>query len=258
MHAAGGSITVRATGGCALREADEAGMGTFVRIEVLDSGCGISPRNLPRVFDPFFTTREVGQGFGLGLSVAHGVVQAHGGEIGVESPAAGGTRVVFYLPQGTREAESLDEAQPVPVPEDGFVLVVDDEPAIVRIAQKCIERRGLRVQTASDGVAALSILRSMPSRIQLLVTDVAMPGLAGDDLLREARALQPGLRALVMSGYGTAIDPARLGDPAITAILPKPFRAADLDAAIESMVSCARSRRAGPGGSCVSGASDRA
>jgi PAS domain S-box-containing protein len=100
MDVAGGRITIRATGGCERPDLMEVGMGPYVRIEVLDTGRGISPRNLPRVFDPFFTTREVGQGYGLGLSVAHGVIRAHGGEILVESPPSGGTRVVFYLPHG--------------------------------------------------------------------------------------------------------------------------------------------------------------
>jgi CheY-like chemotaxis protein len=236
MDVAGGRITIRATGGCVRPDLVEVAMGPYVRVEVLDTGRGISPRNLPRVFDPFFTTREVGQGYGLGLSVAHGVIRAHGGEIRVESPASGGTRVVFYLPQGVRDAVDSTAERPVAVAEDGYILVVDDEPAILRIAQRCLERRGLLVQTAADGVTALSILRAAPARVHLLVTDISMPGLTGDDLLREARALQPGLRALVMSGYGPSIDLDRLGGANLTAVLSKPFRAADLDAAIEAIL----------------------
>jgi CheY-like chemotaxis protein len=178
----------------------------------------------------------VGQGYGLGLSVAHGVIRAHGGEIRVESPASGGTRVVFYLPQCARDAGDTTGAIPVVVPDEGFILVVDDEPSILRIAQRCIERRGLAVQTASDGLAALSILRAAPERVQLLVTDISMPRLTGEDLLRVSRTINPGLPAIVMSGHGPSVDLEHLGGPALTVVLPKPFRAADLEAAIESIL----------------------
>jgi DNA-binding NtrC family response regulator len=142
---------------------------------------------------------------------------------------------VFYLPQGLRDAGDTTGAIPVAVPDESFILVVDDEPSILRIAQRCIERRGLTVQTASDGIAALSILRAAPERVQLLVTDISMPRLTGEDLLRVSRTIHPGLRAIVMSGHGPSVDLERLGGP-LTVVLPKPFRAADLDAAIESIL----------------------
>lgn len=234
MPPQGGRITVRAI---RRRHADAEGRvpGDVVRVEVIDNGRGIPARNLARVFDPFFTTREVGQGYGLGLSVAHGIVRAHGGDIRAESPGSGGTRVSFTLPVAPAAA-----ATRTPAPPDEYVLVVDDEPAIVRIAQRCLERRGYRVATAGDVDGALAALRRTPGTPILLLTDLSMPDRSGEELVRQARLDHPGLRILVMSGYGPTLDVDRLGGPAVASILNKPFRAADLDAAVEAIFPAAR------------------
>lgn len=234
MPAEGGQVRIRVSPRHRLTEhAGDRPVATFTRVEVSDTGVGIPARNLPRVFDPFFTTRDVGKGYGLGLSVAHGIIRAHGGEIRVDSPASGGTRVVFFLPESAPPATARPD---IPGTADSYILVVDDEPAIVRIAQRCLERRGFRVRTATNGTDALMALREASERPALLVTDISMPGLTGDDLLREARAIHPDLRALVMSGYGPEIDVERLGGAEFTSVLSKPFRAADLDAAIETIL----------------------
>jgi CheY-like chemotaxis protein len=230
MSEDGGSIVISVSPGTGRRDVDGPGSpGDCVRIEVLDTGCGIPARNLPRVFDPFFTTRDVGQGYGLGLSVAHGIVRAHGGEIRIESPASGGTRVVLFLPVSGAAAEGADVTTDEP---DPYVLVVDDEPAIVSMTRKCLVRRGYVVRTAPDGDSALTTLRDTPGEPLLLITDLSMPGMSGEELVAKARADHRDLRVLVMSGYGPSLDLDRFGGATLTSVLSKPFRAAELEAAI--------------------------
>ncbi|HXG46755.1 MAG TPA: ATP-binding protein, partial [Methylomirabilota bacterium] len=225
----GGTLTIR-TVERELREtiADvggpEAAPGRYVILEVCDTGVGISEEVKPYLFEPFFTTKEDGKGTGLGLSTVYGIVKQSGGYVEVESTVGRGTTFRIYLP---RAEMSVPAADPAPVPEwprgAETVLLVEDEEAVRRFARLTLERAGYTVLEARDGEEGLHVCRTHPGRIDILVTDVAMPRLGGRALAEEALRQRPKLRVLYLSGYTD--DPAvRLeaagGD---SAFLQKPF-----------------------------------
>jgi CheY-like chemotaxis protein len=176
--------------------------GNYVRISITDNGCGIPPDVLDRVFEPFFTTKEQGKGTGLGLSMVFGFVKQSNGHINIQSEPGQGTTVRIYLPRS-------NEAGSVPVREaasafveggDEAILLVEDNELVRHFARSVLADLGYRVLDAGDSRSALAILQDHPG-IQLLFTDVVMPGSNGFELAKSAQALLPGLKVLFASGY---------------------------------------------------------
>ena len=194
---------------------------------VRDTGPGIPPEIRDRVFEPFFTTKPPGEGTGLGLALVHSIVQRHGGRVILESEPGRGTTVRVLLPR----EEGADEPgpSPEPLPRGGTerVLLVDDEPDIVEATALALEGLGYRVTGLTDPRKALELLEQDPGALDVLVTDLAMPGLDGETFIRRARALRPGLPAVLCTG---ATPPE--GPPEATPVVTKPFRTADLDRAL--------------------------
>jgi CheY-like chemotaxis protein len=164
-----------------------------------------------RVFEPFFTTRPSGQGTGLGLSVVHGILQSHGGAVTVDSGVGRGSTFRLYFPAAEPDASPLDPGEGArpdvestsreKSPGGGeHILYVDDEEPLVHLATRTLTRLGYRVTGYSSPLNALDALRANPGAIDALVTDLAMPGLAGADLAREAAAIRPDLPIVILSG----------------------------------------------------------
>lgn len=204
--------------------------GSYLRIEVSDTGCGIDPAVRDRIFEPFFTTKDVGQGTGLGLAAVYGTVREHRGAIGVDStPGVGST---FYLllplvaavvPSSTRSTDGE--------PFDGRglqVLIVDDEEVVREMATSLFEELGFVVETASDGQAGLEAFHQHRSRLRLVVLDLAMPRLSGQDVLTRIRALDAVMPVLLVSGFIGDTDLARLVDDPHTSFVAKPYRLKEL------------------------------
>jgi CheY-like chemotaxis protein len=171
---------------------------------VQDSGSGIPPEVLPRIFEPFFTTKDVGKGTGLGLATVHGIVQQHQGWTEVASTVGVGTTFRLYFP-ASPHARPQVEAPAAEKPVQGgheTILLVEDEPPVQRLACEVLERQGYRVLRASSGVAALEVWKAHGAAIDLLLTDVVMPGgLSGRRLADQLRAERPSLRVVFTSGY---------------------------------------------------------
>jgi two-component system cell cycle sensor histidine kinase/response regulator CckA len=177
--------------------------GPYVLLAVSDTGCGIPPDVLPRIWEPFFTTKEVGKGTGLGLAVVHGVVKQAGGHIQVYSEPGRGATFKVYLPQ-VRERPSSGKSLPgLKVMPHGTetVLLVEDEEAVRRLARHVLAGCGYTVLEAGDGAEALRIAEQHPGQIDLLVTDVVMPRLGGRKLAGHLAGSHPGLKILFLSGY---------------------------------------------------------
>jgi CheY-like chemotaxis protein len=153
-----------------------------------------------RIFEPFFTTKEVGRGTGLGLSVVHGIVEQAGGRIEVDSVVGIGTKMHIYLPFVDAPAERIVDIASSGATGTEKVLVVDDDMFVRRATSRALRARGYHVYEANDASAALRLLRDQPE-IELLVTDVVMPGLDGRELARAAREDRPRLKVLFISGY---------------------------------------------------------
>ncbi len=201
--------------------------GELVRLTVSDTGVGMTDEVRARLFEPFFTTKEHGRGTGLGLSTVYGIVDAWGGSISVESAPGEGTRFTVDLPRLDRSCAQ----PPAQVPDlpggDETVLVVEDEDVVRALARRVLSQAGYTVLEASSGDEALAVCASHDGPIDLVLTDVVMPGLSGADVVAEATRLRPDARCLVMSGYP---DDAVLGRgiPDGTELLPKPFAPATL------------------------------
>jgi len=206
----------------------------YSALSVTDTGTGIPPSILGKIFEPFFTTKEVGKGTGLGLSTVYGIVKQSGGFIFADSKVGEGTRFVIYLPVHREEAskgrsQTTGKAKKEELWGSGTVLLVEDEPMVRSVAERALTRHGYKVVTADNGEDALEYLaRGEP--IELLISDVVMPGMDGPTMVREARQSRPDIKILFMSGYAEeqlrkSIDIENVN------FLPKPFSVTDLAAA---------------------------
>lgn len=180
--------------------------GQHVKVTVSDTGSGMSEATLERIFEPFFTTKPVGQGTGLGLSVVHGIMRAHMGNVQVQSVLGQGSTFTLYFPVSEAAIETASPAPTETVAEMGAgqcVMYVDDDEALVFLVKRLLTRRGYRVITFTDPQQALAVLRKNHAACDLLVTDYNMPGFSGVDLLREVKTLRPELPVALASGYVT-------------------------------------------------------
>ena len=184
--------------------AEHAGFapGEYAWLTVSDNGCGMAPETLAHIFEPFFTTKGIGEGTGLGLATVYGIVKQNHGYISVTSRPGLGTRFQIYLPRHADKAALHRQKGPSPVPQGHeTILLVEDEPAILQITQKMLERQGYLVLAASTPGAAIHCAREYAGEIHLLMTDVVMPEMNGRDLAQNLFSLYPRIKCLFMSGY---------------------------------------------------------
>jgi nitrogen-specific signal transduction histidine kinase/ActR/RegA family two-component response regulator len=182
----------------------ELAPGRYATVAVTDTGCGMDILTLERIFEPFFTTKPQGMGTGLGLSTVYGIVKQLGGDVEVESEPGRGTTFRIYLPRLEEAAGTADSAEPVgPAPGGSeTILLVEDEEMVRSLARRVLEGRGYHVLEAGCADEAIDLLRSYSGPLDLLLTDVVMPGsLNGRDLSLVVRATRPTLRSLFMTGY---------------------------------------------------------
>jgi CheY-like chemotaxis protein len=205
--------------------------GRYAGLVVSDTGAGMDAETLAHVFEPFFTTKAPGSGTGLGLATVYGTVKQSGGYIWVYSEPGVGTTFKLYLPQtDDEEARAASEPTPSAPPKatgHETILVAEDEAVVREMVVASLERLGYRVVAASTGEEAVRLIDRLGDEIDLLLSDVVMPGMSGPDLYDRARRTRPDLRAIFMSGY-TALSMGRPIPEGVT-LLEKPFSAARLD-----------------------------
>ncbi len=216
--------------------------GKYILFEVRDTGTGFMKEDMGKSFDPFFTITEAGKGAGLGLAIAHGLVESHGGFIEVDSEVHKGTVFRVYLPAA---ATGEQIPQPVPEPTPGLghgelILIADDEMAIREITKSTLEAYGYKVLVASDGSEAVSLYAGQRDEISLVVTDMAMPIMDGSATVSALRKINPEVRVIVATGYMDSSDTLRISGTA-NAILKKPYSAAGLMRVITEVLSTADS-----------------
>jgi two-component system cell cycle sensor histidine kinase/response regulator CckA len=240
----GGKLTIR-TANVDERESRELGSrqilpGEYVLIEVRDTGCGMSEEVKQKIFEPFFSTKEVGRGTGLGLSTVFGIVKQSGGYIHVESEEGRGTAMCVYLPryvEAPGEVETRTERR-VEKPKDltgrGTVLLVEDEDAVRSFAARALGQRGYQVLEASTGTEALDVFESHQGDVDLVVSDVVMPEMDGPTLMEKLRRDRPDLKIIFISGYAEDSFRKHLAENEDFMFLQKPFDLKELAAAVKA------------------------
>jgi PAS domain S-box-containing protein len=204
--------------------------GTYVRLKVSDTGAGMDEETIQRAFEPFFTTKGKGEGTGLGLATVYGIVTGAGGRIDIYSEPGMGTTVKIHFPASVSAPEAAAPApERRPAGSGEVVLVVEDEPEVRRMAERILSKSGYSVVATSDGNEALVLLRRPDQAVDLLLTDVIMPGMLGTELLDAVEAIRPELKVILMSGYSHEVlgPGAGAGKHAAT-FIEKPFNSAEL------------------------------
>ncbi|HEX9771014.1 MAG TPA: response regulator [Kiloniellales bacterium] len=214
--------------------------GDYTRIRVTDTGCGIAEHDFDRIFEPFYSTKEVGAGTGLGLSTVYGIVSQTGGFVEVKSQLGAGSSFAIYLPHHMAAEEAEESATAAETSRDltgkGTVLLVEDEDAVRAFGARALQNKGYKVLEASSGEAALEVLKDGGQAVDLLITDVVMPRLDGPSLVRKVRESRPDMPVIFISGYAEDGFRQRLGREAGIYFLPKPFSLKDLAGKVKEVL----------------------
>jgi PAS domain S-box-containing protein len=228
----GGTLTIETASGIS---AD----GRMVSLSVSDTGVGIDDETMDHLFEPFFTTKEPGKGTGLGLATVYGIVHGSGGTVTVSTKLGRGSTFTVHLPWLESTPRNTDAATPEPEAvraRAGTILVVEDDPGVERLARRVLEAAGYRVLSFPDGATAIAAARDEP--LQLLLTDVVMPGLRGREVAAALAAAKPGIRVLYMSGHtDEGFAPDGILEPGVE-FLGKPFTADQLLQAVDRALAC--------------------
>jgi CheY-like chemotaxis protein len=228
MHARGGVLEVNLSetliGAAPPPDLKALPQGPCVRLRVRDSGPGIDPAIIHRIFDPYFSTKEKGKGTGLGLAVVHGIVKSHRGAIQVLSRLGEGATFDVYFPM-VQAAAAAAEAAPEEAVVGGRerILFVDDEPSIQFLGKQILGSLGYEVTTCGTAIAALELFRSDPSTFDLVITDMTMPLMTGDRMALEMMSLRPDLPVIICTGFNELLSEESVQAIGIRALLMKPF-----------------------------------
>jgi two-component system, cell cycle sensor histidine kinase and response regulator CckA len=209
MKSTGGRLTVSMTG-TIIEQNDapsfpEMQPGKYLRLCVADTGCGIPPEQLNRIFDPYFTTKPIGEGTGLGLATIHGIVREHGGMIKVYSEMGVGTTFQIFLPFAESRAEQVVEGVPRLPGGNECILFVDDEKPLLEIGRELLERLGYRVETRASSIDAVEAFAVNPRKYDLVISDMNMPKMTGDEMIRQMKAVRSDIPVILCSGFSERI-----------------------------------------------------
>jgi PAS domain S-box-containing protein len=246
MEEQGGVLTIDVDvvgGDDVLPGRDVAEQSRYVRVGISDTGTGMESSQLERIFEPFYTTKPIGEGTGLGLSVVQGIISSHGGVITVDSTPGAGTTFHVYLPVMENVPKAQTGATPIPPTfrGNGHILYVDDEIEIAEMGRQMLERLGYRVTVAASAPEAFEIFQADPDQFNIVVTDHTMPKMTGAELAEKLSRLHPGLPIILMTGSGEIIRKARNEYVCIDAFLMKPVVMHELSSAVKSSLEKAKS-----------------
>ncbi|MBA3012581.1 MAG: response regulator [Proteobacteria bacterium] len=242
MGAEGGILSIRLEdvrlSGKKILDADRVLAGEFVRLSVGDTGTGIQPEILGKIMEPFFTTKPKEKGTGMGLAVVHGIVRGLEGGLFVSDRRPNGTWVDVYLPLHGKNlpADKKDPGKESVKGGTEHIIFVDDEVALTQIARDSLANLGYQVSVFSDSMAALADFKEDPGAFDLVISDITMPVLPGDALVREMRRIRPDIPVILITGASERMDPDRAEQMGINALLYKPMISYDLAATIRRVL----------------------
>jgi CheY-like chemotaxis protein len=225
-----------------LDDALEFKAGPYLELTITDTGEGIPQEHLASVFDPYFTTKPVGQGTGMGLAVVHGIVEGYGGKILVDSTIAKGTTFTVFLPIVKKRRQPQPDG-PVELPLGSErILFVDDEAPITRMGRQILERLGYKVTTRTSSQEALALFRRKPDDFDLVITDLTMPHMTGEELALAILRIRPNIPVILCSGYSDKISEATAAKLGIRAFVYKPAVKADMAQRVREVLDGTRSQ----------------
>jgi len=198
--------------------------GPYVHLTVADTGQGMNPEIKGRIFDPYFTTKDIGKGTGLGLSVVHGIVKNHGGGISVNSKLGKGTSFEIYFPVVETKAVTETETEEKLPTGNERILFVDDEESMVYVARNRLERLGYQVEAKTSPDEALKLFRDIPNQFDLVITDMSMPEMTGDRFAQEILKIRPDIPTILCTGYSEKIDKQKAKEMGIRQYIEKPIK----------------------------------
>jgi PAS domain S-box-containing protein len=217
----------------------------YVEIRVSDTGVGIAPDTIDSIFEPYFTTKDPGEGTGMGLAVVQGIVESYGGQIRVKSELGEGSTFVIYMPTTRKSGQrSANEKQDLPTG-DEQILFVDDEAPLARLGERMLSRLGYAVTTRTRSTEAMELFRSKPDDFDLVITDMAMPGMAGDQLAVALMNIRPDVPVILCTGYSKKMSKERALEIGIRAFANKPIVLADLAKAVRTVLDEAKLKTRG-------------
>jgi nitrogen-specific signal transduction histidine kinase/ActR/RegA family two-component response regulator len=202
--------------------------GSYLKLSVSDTGHGMPPSLMEHIFDPFFTTKEKGQGTGMGLSVVHGIVKSHNGTIHAYSEPGEGSTFNVYLPVIERQLEQKIRAEkPIPTGTE-HILFVDDEESLINMGKQLLISLGYTVTSRINSLEALELFKSRPNAFDLVITDLTMPNMAGDELASKIMAVRPDIPVILCTGFSTRITEEKAKSMGIKAFIMKPLIKKDI------------------------------
>ncbi len=209
---------------------------TYIKLTVADTGYGIPKDIIERIFEPYFTTKKIGEGTGMGLAVVHGIIKGYDGDIQVYSEPGNGTTFNVYLPRIDKDIETEDDIQ-VPIQKgDENILLIDDEDQIARMLEQMLKSLGYRVQAVTDPLAAMEIFENDPRAFDLVITDMTMPKITGDLLSREILKIRPDIPVILCTGFSKLIDEERTRKIGIKKLIMKPVIKSEIARAIREVL----------------------
>ncbi len=202
----------------------EVAPGPYVQVSVRDTGIGMDEKTRERVFEPFFTTREMGRGAGLGLASAYGIIKSHGGFIRVTSKVGQGTAFDLYLPASWKKPAPETGQQASAAQGQETILLIDDEDVIIEVSREILELMGYRVWTAQTGQEAIALYTSRKDEIDLVILDMIMPGMSGGDTFDRLKVVNPDVRVILSTGYSLTGQAREIMARGCRGFIQKPFR----------------------------------
>lgn len=197
--------------------------GDYVCLSIKDNGTGIDKKHIEKIFDPYFTTKGIGKGSGMGLAVVIGIIKSHDGTIIVDSKPGKGTTFKVYFPKIEKKVQHIVENnKPIPIGQEK-ILVVDDEENIVKMSKMMIERLGYKVTTKSSSIEALELFKSQPDAFDLVITDYTMPEMTGEQLSKKVLEIRQDIPIIISTGYSSKMDLEKAGSLGISAFIMKPI-----------------------------------
>ncbi len=210
--------------------------GEYVEIGVSDTGSGIAPDHMGSIFEPYFTSKEPGEGTGMGLAMVQGIVESYGGKIRVKSLVGEGSTFSVYLPVITRSQEQIPQKQEALPTGNERILLVDDEPAVAKMTSKTLSSMGYSVATITDSLAALAVFTTEPESFDLVITDMTMPDMTGDKLAAEILKCRPDIPIILCTGFNKTISGESASKIGIKVIVNKPIVKAELARVVRNVI----------------------